>query len=441
MTATAREASPAQLNPLLAVVFADLDRAGISYALLRGYEELLGGEIDGDVDLLVDARQFEQLRRLLERVGFVQLARWGQAPHQFFIGYDESSNTWIKLDVLTELAYGRPVPALRSDLAADSLQHRVRYGPTFVLAAEEEFLTLLLHCLLDKHQIEPKYRARLAELASAIPSQQRMPALVARYLPAKTSWDAVQQLIAQGGWDELLRLGSATAARLERRDPLGTRWRRAALPLLRKLDRRTRAWRTKGLMVALLAPDGAGKTTLARSLGQDFYLPTRYIYMGTNPKSGSLTLPTTRLLARMGRLPFVGALSALNTLVEQALRYRVGAYHRQRGRLVVFDRYSSGSLLGDQGGPLHKRLRRWATQLLCPPPDMLVYLDAPAELLYLRKQEHSPERLEQQRQHYQHILSGVAEKSVVDAGQAPEEVRRRVAALIWQRYARDMQRS
>jgi thymidylate kinase len=59
----------------------------------------------------------------------------------------------------------------------------------------------------------------------------------------------------------------------------------------------------------------------------------------------------------------------------------------------------------------------------------------------LRKQEHSPERLEQQRQHYQHILSGFAEKSVVDAGQAPEEVRRRVAALIWQRYARDMQRS
>jgi thymidylate kinase len=441
MTATAREISPALLNPLLAAVFADLDRAGISYALLRGYEELLGGAIDGDVDLLVDARQFEQLRRLLERAGFVQLARWGQAPHQFFIGYDESSNAWVKLDVLTELAYGRPVPALRSDLAAASLQHRVRYGPAFVLAAEEEFLTLLLHCLLDKHRIEPKYRARLAELASAIPSQQRMPNLVAHYLPAQTSWDAIQQLIAQDAWDELLRLGSATAARLQRRDPLGTRWRRAALPLLRKLDRRTRAFRTRGLMVALLAPDGAGKTTLARSLGKDFYLPTRYIYMGTNPKSGSLTLPTTRLLARMDRLPLVGALSALNALVEQALRYRVGAYHRQRGRLVVFDRYSSGSLLGSQGGPLHKRLRRWATQLLCPPPDMLVYLDAPAELLYLRKQEHSPERLEQQRQHYQHILSGVAEKSVVDAGQAPEEVRRRVAALIWQRYARDMQRS
>ena len=274
-----------------------------------------------------------------------------------------------------------------------------------------------------------------ARTERSIASQRR------RYLPAQATWDALRQLIAQGAWEEVQKLESAIAARLQRRAPLGTRWRKAALPLLRKLDRRTRSFRTRGLMVALLAPDGAGKTTLARSLGKDFYLPTRYIYMGTNPRSGSLTLPTTKLLARMGRLPMIGALRALNALVEQALRYRVGAYHRQRGRLVVFDRYSSGSLLGDQGGPLHKRLRRWATQLLCPPPDMLVYLDAPAELLYSRKQEHSPDRLEKQRQHYQQILSGVAEKSVVDAGQAPEEVRRRVAALIWQRYARDMQRS
>src|SRR5262245_16699558 len=113
MTATVREAQPAQLSSLLAIVFAALDQAGISYTLLRGYEELLGGAIDGDVDVLVAAAQFGQLRRTLERSGFVALGRWGQAPHHFFIGYDESIDCWIKLDVLTELAYGRPVPALR----------------------------------------------------------------------------------------------------------------------------------------------------------------------------------------------------------------------------------------------------------------------------------------------------------------------------------------
>jgi thymidylate kinase len=442
MTAPIVEGQSAQLSPLLAAVFAALDQAGISYTLLRGSEELFGGAIDGDVDLLVAAAQFGKLRRTLEQAGFVALARWGQAPHHFFIGYDESADSWIKLDVLTELAYGRPIPALRTDLAARSLEHRVRHGPAFVLAAEEEFLTLLLHCLLDKGRFEPKYRVRLAELAEAIHDHGAMGALAARYLPAQVSWEQIRQLVGNGTWEELVRLGSAVAGHLARRDPLGTRWRRAVTPPLRVLDRRTRAFRTRGLTVALLAPDGAGKTTLARSLGQAFYLPTRYIYMGTNPNSGSMTLPTTRLLARMGRRwrPLVRALSALNGIVEQGLRYRVGAYHRQRGRLVVFDRYASGSLIGAQDGPPHKQLQRWAMRLICPPPDIVVYLDAPAEVLYQRKQEHSPEQLDRQRQHYRHILAGVAGTAVVDAGREPEEVRRRVAALIWRRYALDMQK-
>src|SRR4051812_11078940 len=55
MTAPIVEGQSAQLCPLLAAVFVALDQAGISYTLLRGYEELLGGAIDGDVDLLVAA--------------------------------------------------------------------------------------------------------------------------------------------------------------------------------------------------------------------------------------------------------------------------------------------------------------------------------------------------------------------------------------------------
>jgi GTPase SAR1 family protein len=50
------------------------------------------------------------------------------------------------------------------------------------------------------------------------------------------------------------------------------------------------------MAVALLAPDGAGKTTLAHALRYGFYLSTRYMYMGTNPTSSTLTLPTTRWL-------------------------------------------------------------------------------------------------------------------------------------------------
>jgi thymidylate kinase len=131
----------------------------------------------------------------------------------------------------------------------------------------------------------------------------------------------------------------------------------------------------------------------------------------------------------------------LNNLVEQGVRYRVGAYHRRRGRLVVFDRYSAGSLMAaPQDGALLKRLQRWALRQFCPPPDMVVYLDAPADTLYQRKQEHSPELLERQRQRYLKILDGVARTAIVDARRGPDEVRRQVAAAIWRRYAGAMQK-
>ena len=443
MTLNGREAPPAKILPLLAAVFEELDRAQISYCVLRGHEELLDGAIGGDVDLLVAAEQFDRLRRALERLGFVALTRWGQAPHHFFIGYDDAGDRWLKLDVMTELAYGRPVPALRTDLAVHCLAKRVRHGPLFAPAPGDELLALLLHCMLDKRAFEPAYRVRLVKLAGQLDDDRTMSELVGRCFPAGSAWPRIRELIVRGEWQTLLELRPAVAAHLTRRDPAGTRWRNTIVPLLRFLDRRTRSIRTPGLTVALLAPDGAGKTTLARSLGEAFYLPTRYIYMGTNTQSESVTLPTTRLLARLRgkQQPLVRALGALNNLVEQGVRYRVGAYHRRRGRLVVFDRYSAGSLMAaQQDGALHKRVRRWALRQLCPPPDMVVYLDAPADTLYQRKQEHSPEMLERQRQRYLKILDGVARTAIVDAGRGPDEVRRQVAAVIWRRYAVDMQK-
>src|SRR5688572_15148552 len=51
--------------------------------------------------------------------------------------------------------------------------------------------------------------------------------------------------------------------------------------------------------VALIGPDGSGKTTIARELEARQPLPLKYLYMGINAESGNVTLPTTRLLHRV----------------------------------------------------------------------------------------------------------------------------------------------
>jgi thymidylate kinase len=66
---------------------------------------------------------------------------------------------------------------------------------------------------------------------------------------------------------------------------------------------------------------------------------------------------------------------------------------------------------------------------------MVVYLDAPADVLLQRKQEHSAEILEQQRQRYLSLLQGMPGAIVVDARPEAEQVRRAVTAAIWRRYA------
>lgn len=438
MSANSQRTQSSLLCPLLANAFAELERAAISYCVLRGYDDLLAGAVDGDIDLLVAPEQMTALVGALERCGFVALDRWGQTPHHFFVGYDEFGDRWIKLDIVTELTYGRPVPMLKTRFAAACLANRRRYGPIFAPSVEDELLNLLLHCLLDKESFTPVYQAQLTALANAISNEQYIAAHVAACFPPPVTWARLKQAITHDEWSILLNGRRAVALYLARPDPLGTQWRRISRPLLRFLDRRTRSLRTRGLAIALLAPDGAGKTTLAHALGQRFFLPTRYIYMGTNLNSGGVTLPTTRWLAKIGSRgsqPFVRILKSLNTIIEQVVRYRLGAYHRKRGRLVIFDRYITSSLGDERGsGPIHKRARRWIMRQLCPAPDMVIYLDAPAEVLYQRKGEHSPEILEQQRQHYLRLLRGLPQSVVVDAGQPADQVRRFVAAMIWRRY-------
>ena len=53
--------------------------------------------------------------------------------------------------------------------------------------------------------------------------------------------------------------------------------------------------------VALIGPDGAGKTTVARRLEGALGLPVRYLYMGVNPTSSNRLLPTTRLVRAIRR--------------------------------------------------------------------------------------------------------------------------------------------
>jgi thymidylate kinase len=95
---------------------------------------------------------------------------------------------------------------------------------------------------------------------------------------------------------------------------------------------------------------------------------------------------------------------------------------RQRG-VVLFDRFH-GDLLADPkryryGGPMW--LASFATKCM-PQPDLIVFLDAPPEVLLSRKQEVSRDALVELRVKYASLAGNASKFITVDASKRLEDV-------------------
>jgi thymidylate kinase len=213
---------------------------------------------------------------------------------------------------------------------------------------------------------------------------------------------------------------------------------------LRRLRPLLFAWRCRGLTVALLAPDGAGKTTLARQLAGEEAFRAKMIYMGENVESRTVGLPATRWVAQKvlslngDRKSLRGVmwrgLNFANRLAEHWFRSGAAQYHRLRGRFVIFDRYPYDSLLQKSDPRLWKRLRRWLFDVVNAEPDLVILLDAPPELLQQRKREHTLEWHVEQRAGYLRLRERLPRMQIVDAAREQAEVRRTATSLIWNQY-------
>lgn len=409
-------------------LFDALERAGIRYCVIRDADRIGSPDHDGDTDILVDPVDIQRAARLLADAGFIELREWGRSPHRFFVTYDAERDRWIKCDVVTTIAYGRPVHNLATDLAADCLAHRRQSGKCAVPGAEEELLTLLLHCVIDKRAFHPRHAARLGQLRRDITRQEQLERLLARYWPGLT-WRDLAARIDAADWAWLLGQRPQVIARLRQADYAGTVARAARDRLLRALRRAIGLVRPAAPAVALLAPDGAGKSSLVEGFRARYFGPVHAVYMGFHRRGTE---------ARPGRR--VPGFGLVRSMATQWRRYLEARQRQARGQLVLFDRYTYDALVPANGQGLLRRARRWLLAHACPPPDLTVVLDAPGEVLFARKGEHDAARLEAQRQSYLRLSTQRARTAVVDATRSPAEVRRAVASLVCSELRRKARR-
>jgi thymidylate kinase len=190
--------------------------------------------------------------------------------------------------------------------------------------------------------------------------------------------------------------------------------------------------RAAGLCVGILGPDGSGKSSVIERYvpalaghfsGVEYFHLRPYLLGGT----AQARTPSTDPHGRPPRNVLVSTVKLLYLWAD----YVLGYYFRVRpllasGRLVIFDRYYH-DLLIDPRRFRYSGSMRFASLLahLIPLPDLMLVLDAPAEVLQARKQEVPPAESARQAEAYRVIaapLEARGRAALIDASLPIDDV-------------------
>jgi thymidylate kinase len=183
-----------------------------------------------------------------------------------------------------------------------------------------------------------------------------------------------------------------------------------------------------GLFVVFLGPDGSGKTTVIERIQTSLAPAFRRVsyghfrpQLGLNcSKNGTVDNPHAR--------PPRGVIASGLKLIYYALDYIFGYWLKIkpaliRSTLVIYDRYYTDLMVDPKRFRLKvPKFLLKSLGLLIPKPDLIILLDAPAEVIYQRKQEVEFDEIKRQQQAYKEMVLKIENSVIIDVSKSIDEV-------------------
>lgn len=406
------------IHPWIARAFRALDGSGLPWVLLRGEDDLVRPR--GDVDILVGDGQMQRVDALLAGVGFRRVLAPGHGSHRFYFSYDAAEDLWLKLDVVSEISFG-PYQQWPTSLAQGCLKRRIRNGLLWLPATTEQAWLQLLHTMLDKGGAVRPERVETVRVAGALAStDDAIAAYVDRQVGPGTAAQLLK-LVRSGRVEEFRGPALRMASALTRDAPLRTRITAGRNRVFRLISPTFQGRLGRGIVVGVVGPEGAVKTTLLRRLGESFPVPSRCVYLGMKgPGRGDgwlARIPGGRLGGKM---------------VGQICGAAAARYHYRRGRLVLVVQPANDALQPGAAGPAAGR--RTGTALaaaVAHQPDVLLVLDDPGRVMFEPNVGHRAEVLEERRPAHLEAAKRRPNTWVIDAAQSQALIQRVATEIVW----------
>jgi thymidylate kinase len=412
---------------ILLRVLETLDRAGIPYCLLHGYESY-PQQIESDVDCMISAAVLPtHLADLFHsNCTFIGAKVVRYSGYYFVFAGRSTDGSPCFLDLHMSVEYDLDNRHFYS--GSEVLESRRRHRQFWVPAVKIEFGTYLVKKIGKAHLDEEQER-RLSILYQQDPAgcQQQ----IARFWGVASTAMLISSAKTEQ-WGPVQRHLEKLRIELNRRATMRHPWRVIG-NLLRRVASRLKRYcgPVGGLHIVFLGPDGAGKSSVTQAVNQQLGAA----FARTNCHS----FPPELLRRTLGRakgpdqlphaLPPRSFLSSITRAVFYWLVYYTLGYFvtvrlaLARATLVMHDRHLIDTVVDPRryrySGPL------WLLRLiarLAPKSDLVILLDAPPEVLQSRKQEVAFAETARQRDAYLTFVGSQKNGHVVDAARPLAQV-------------------